>query len=333
MVTTPKDGPERNLADKNLQDKNLQGKAVHEKARAYLFEAGRPLDRARYAYHFEGGSATAVLDALHGEFQNDDGGFGHALEPDIRTAASSVIATTHAFEIFREIHTPGNTPPVQAALDFLLQTFDSEAQVWPMVPPAVEDAPHAPWWTYAETATTFEGFGINPTAAVVAHLLHYVDDIPQHAWAETVLPALVEAVVARIEHKGAGLDLNQMHTVLALRESLGQNQRLRARVESALAQAIPAQVATEPDAWTQYILQPLDVAPTPDAFTRQFLAPELIQRNLDYWLATQQRDGSWPIPWDWSFVDADAWAQAVRDWKGVQIVQRLRTLHAYGQID
>ncbi len=52
-----------------------------EKAKNYLYTYGRPLDQRRFEYHFEGGSQAAVLEALTA-FQNGDGGFGKALEPE-----------------------------------------------------------------------------------------------------------------------------------------------------------------------------------------------------------------------------------------------------------
>lgn len=52
-----------------------------EKARSFIYHNARPLDIARWQYHFEGGSNEAVLTAL-AAYQNEDGGFGHALEAD-----------------------------------------------------------------------------------------------------------------------------------------------------------------------------------------------------------------------------------------------------------
>jgi hypothetical protein len=300
---------------------------MQEAARAYLFAHGRKLDQARYQFFFENGSAEAVLSALEA-YQNDDGGFGHALEPDLRTPASSVIATTHAFEIFHEVHAPGDSLIVQAGVSFLVRAFDAAGQVWPMAPPAVEDGPHAPWWTYDKTPETFEGFRINPTAAVVAHLLRYKGLVSDPAW----LDECARVVVARIVEKGGQLEMNEFFTVLTLRASPSLPDELRGQVAGALAASIPNLVPKDPAAWATYTVQPLEAAPAPDAFGAQHLDPTLIQRNLDYWQETQLEDGSWPIPWNWAFVDEEAWTQAERDWKGVFVVQRMRTLRAYGRI-
>lgn len=52
-----------------------------EKARKFIYKNARPLDLARWQYHFENGSREAVLQALQ-VYQNEDGGYGHGLEPD-----------------------------------------------------------------------------------------------------------------------------------------------------------------------------------------------------------------------------------------------------------
>ena len=50
-------------------------------ARTFIYRNARPLDIVRWQYHFENGSKEEVLTAL-AAYQNADGGFGHALEPD-----------------------------------------------------------------------------------------------------------------------------------------------------------------------------------------------------------------------------------------------------------
>ena len=123
--------------------------AAFQRAMAFVREQGRDLDRSLLTYYFEGGSAANVLAAL-AAYQNDDGGFGHGLEPDLRTAASSVIATTVAFQTFRSLQVPADHPLVRQGIAYLLERYDESRQVWPIIPPEVEDAPHAPWWDYAE---------------------------------------------------------------------------------------------------------------------------------------------------------------------------------------
>lgn len=62
---------------------------VFHKAKRFIYRNARPLDFARWQYHFENGSKEAFLDALS-YYQNNDGGFGHAIEPDAWNPNSSI---------------------------------------------------------------------------------------------------------------------------------------------------------------------------------------------------------------------------------------------------
>lgn len=73
-----------------------------EKAKTFIYRNARPLDLTRWQYHFENGSKQAVLNALS-YYQNEDGGFGHALEADSWNPNSSLIQTWTATEILRKL--------------------------------------------------------------------------------------------------------------------------------------------------------------------------------------------------------------------------------------
>src|ERR1700749_4193841 len=56
-------------------------------AAEFMAAHARVLDRRVFQRLFQGGAPEPVRDAI-AAYWNDDGGFGHALEPDLRTAAS-----------------------------------------------------------------------------------------------------------------------------------------------------------------------------------------------------------------------------------------------------
>ena len=60
------------------------------RARGFIYRNARPLEFARWRYHFENGSAKDVLSVLTA-YQNLDGGFGHGLEADALNPGSSPI--------------------------------------------------------------------------------------------------------------------------------------------------------------------------------------------------------------------------------------------------
>jgi hypothetical protein len=154
-------------------------------AERYLLLNARLIDRLRFAYHFRDGSAASVRAAL-AAYANTDGGFGHALEPDLRGAASQPQPVEVAFRILDETASaaePFAGPLVQAACDYLMSISAADGGV-PFVLPSVRDTPAAPWW---QTPDDPPG-NLNPTAAL-AGLLHkhrvdhpFVEQATEFCW-------------------------------------------------------------------------------------------------------------------------------------------------------
>ena len=64
----------------------------------FLAGRARVLDRRVFQRLFQGGGSAPVRDAI-AAYRNDDGGFGHALEPDCRAAASQPAAVEMALRL------------------------------------------------------------------------------------------------------------------------------------------------------------------------------------------------------------------------------------------
>jgi|GEM_PF-192126 len=294
-------------------------------ARDYLLQQARPLETARYRYHFEGGAAGEVLAAL-AAFQNDDGGFGHALEPDLRTPASSALATSVAFQVLEEVNAPADHPLVLGGLAYLLASYDSAAERWPIIPPAAEAAQRAFWWAADGLEDRFGHFAFNPRAELLGVLWRYAGSI-RVPWLEQ----LTTTIVAELEQRTTPLSDNELLCALRLAATPQLPDALRTRLDVHLRQAATAAVVTTPERWGDYVLRPLEVAPTP-ASPYAALFPEAIQVNLDYLIATQGSDGAWTPTWSWAPLDAAAWAKAEREWRGVLTLAAQRELDAWGRV-
>lgn len=298
-----------------------------DKAKAYLFENGRLLDQRRYEYHFEGGSQAAVLEAL-AAYQNEDGGFGRALEPDLRTMASSAIATSTAFSFLREVGVSARKPPVQLGVQYLLDSYYEEKGVWPIIPPEVEDAPHAWWWSYADSEENFGGFLVNPRAAIAGHLQHY-SSLVRPDFLEKVKSAVLECLNSYTDT----IAVYDFACYQGLAEADGLPEGEKEKIVKKLTQLLQTNLVEDPEKWMgEGGITPLVAAPMPDSALSGTIEDELIQANLDEEIEAQLEDGSWPLGWDWSPIDQAAWNAAERDWKGSIIVNKLRMFRAYGRL-
>src|SRR5215468_8488573 len=70
-------------------------------ATAFIAANARVIDQRRFQRLFQDGPAAPVRDAV-AAYRNEDGGFGHALEPDWRAPGSQPAATAMALRIMDE---------------------------------------------------------------------------------------------------------------------------------------------------------------------------------------------------------------------------------------
>ena len=140
----------------------------------FLLNEACLLERRLFAACFLGAPAVGVVDALRG-YQNQDGGFGQALEPDTRCPASLPIYVETAFQALATVATVDRSMVLRAC-DFLARSA-AEAGAGGAVPlafPIIESFPRAGHWT----EWTYEP-GLNPTAGLVG-LLYQLD--VEHPW-------------------------------------------------------------------------------------------------------------------------------------------------------
>ena len=67
-------------------------------AEQFMLREARLLERRLFAWRFRGGSAGSVTEAVEA-YANEDGGYGNALEPDLRGPSSQPVPLERALEI------------------------------------------------------------------------------------------------------------------------------------------------------------------------------------------------------------------------------------------
>ena len=299
-------------------------------ARRFLTTQARPLEEALFTHRFEGTAVDGVLAEL-AHFQNTDGGFGQALEPDVRTPSSSALASGIGLRMLRELGCSADHVMVRQAVAFLLSTFDEQARVWRVVPPDTNSFPHAPWWHEEDgsLARTFDGFRIIPRALILGSLQHYSSLVPA-SW----LDELTEETVSYIETvevlgEGGGSDLEY---AIGLAETENLPLEYKERLIARIQEAIPAVVVRDVDQWNTYCITPLRIVPSPHALGADLIEDE-VQMHLDYQAEQQSQEGTWDPTWSWGDAFPESWAQAQLEWRGHLTLEALTQLAAFGRID
>jgi len=300
------------------------GRVKQEKAKRFIFEQARPLEISLYAFHFEGGSRDDVLDEL-ARFQNPDGGFAHGFESDLRTPKSTTIATSLGFQILRETGADESCLLVQNGIRFLMQTYDAERKVWPIIVPEVNDHPHAPWWHFGEDRPSrWEEELANPRPEMLGYLHDYRELVP-----ESILSSLTEDVISHLDKLPEAIEMHDLLCYSRLIQTKSLPENARARMLPRLKEAADLTVATDASQLAGYGLKPIVLAPSPDSVFARPLR-DAIEANLDYEITSQGEDGAWAPNWSWP---GDAWQTAEIEWKGVLTLRALLALKNYDRLE
>ncbi len=295
------------------------------KARGFVKTHARELDRCLFEYSFEGGDRDAVLQALR-HYQNVDGGFGQAIEPDFRLPSSSPMATSLALGLLYELEIPSSNPMVQKTIRYLNVAFDAQKRYWPSVCEGVNHFPHAPWWQYDEKSKKVSvETPANPSAELVGYL---------HAWPDLVPGHILErATASSLAYLDSQPDAMEMHDLICLVSmASAMPEALHQPILGKLERSLQAIVARDPQAWASYGPQPLMYVQSP-ASPFAVMLREPLEKNLEYLIETQGSDGSWAPNWTWGGNYPEACEQARRDWQSKLTVDNLRILQAFGRIE
>jgi hypothetical protein len=279
-----------------------------QNAQDFIWRNARLIERYLFTCLYDNGSKEPVLAALRA-YQNEDGGFGNALEPDKRCPSSQPQDIEIALHILDAINAVDD-PMVIHACDYLLTITTPEGGV-PYALPSVNAYPHAPWWTVEDNPPA----SLNPTAAIAGLLLKHGI---QHPWLETASNFCWREIAAT--------STTEFHTLMPAITFLEhatdrtQAEHELQRIASRLAQ--PGIIELDPNA-EGYIQKPLDWAPTPHSFCRRLFDDETIKTHLTALANRQKDDGGWPISWEAISPAVEA------EWRGRFTIEVLRTLDAY----
>ncbi|ADH97804.1 hypothetical protein [Salisediminibacterium selenitireducens] len=312
----------------------MTGKRIHlDQAKRWLVRNGRPLEVMRFRYWFEEGSTEDVMDVLTG-YQNEDGGFGHGIEPDFTCPMSSAIGSWTAARMLFELKTPAAHPVIRKLMDYLIATQNRATGMWQTTFPEISHFPHAPWWSWHEQAQ--EEWQFNPGVELAAYCLYYGggDEAATEAGLLTMRKALKRLMTVNdMDHHELSNFQYALHILQdqfdAVEADTGFSLR---RCEDQLHSLLYQAVETDPLKWGRgYQALPLDVVHSWKDVRNIGFEDGLVEKQIQYWKTTRERDGAWPISWEWGQYP-EAFAIAKRQWQGILIVERFKKLKQLGMI-
>lgn len=291
------------------------------RAEHFVWLTARVLEQRLFAYHFLNGGADPVETALDA-YRNEDGGYGHALEPDLRGPVSQPLHTGHALSVLDAVGRCGGQR-VERVCRYLTSVSTADGAL-PAVRPGQRGYPTAPFIPVVDDPPS----ALLATGPVVG-LLHRNE--VWHAWLfratdfcwqtveslEKSHPYEIEAAVAFLD---SAPDRPRAEAAADRLGRLVREHRL-----AVLDPEHPGEYPVAPGYAPGEHHFPHDFARTPRSLARPWFTDDEMARSLDFLAAAQQEDGGWPVRWR-------KWAPGTAlEARPMVTIDALRTLRAYGR--
>lgn len=291
------------------------------RAERFVWLAARVLEQRLFAHHFRGGGAAPVETALDA-YRNEDGGYGHALEPDLRGPVSQPLHTARALRVLDAVGRCGGRR-AEEVCRYLTSVSTADGAL-AAVRPTQRGYPTAPFVPVVDDPP-----GTLPATGPVVGLLHR--NGVWHAWLfratdfcwqaveslDEPRPCEIEAAVAFLDHAP---DRARAEAAAGRLGRLVRERRLAALAPDD-PDAYPAAAGDAPGGHRF----PHDYARTPGSLARAWFTDEEMTRSLDFLAAEQREDGGWPIR-------PRRWAPGPSlEARSMVTIESLRTLVAHGR--
>ncbi|TVL92667.1 hypothetical protein [Streptomyces sp. SAJ15] len=294
------------------------------RAEHFVWLTARVLEQHRFAYHFLGAAADPVEAALTA-YARDDGGFGHALEPDLRGPVSQPLHVAHALRVLDTIGRCGGRR-AERICRYLTEISTPDGAL-PALHPSLRGYPAAPWIPVLDHPPS----DLLATGPVVG-LLHRND--VWHAWLFRATDFCWSAVTRLAD--GARTHPYEVQAAVAFLDGAPDRPRAESTAER-LGRSVREQglVVLDPDRAEEYPLPegyapgerhfPHDFARAPGSLAHRWFSRGELERSLDHLAAAQRDDGGWPIRWR-------RWAPGTElEWRPIVTIDALLTLRAHGR--
>lgn len=298
----------------------------------WIHRNARPLELSLWQYLFENGSKEAVVSLLM-YYQNDDGGFGHALEADSWNPNSTPYTTSYAINLLKMIDfTDHNHSIMQGIIQYLNSGYHFSDGSWLFTIPSNDKYAHAPWWSYNSELNITESIGV--TAELASFVLRYLpieSDLYQR-----VIP-ITKKLFMNIEktQNFGDIGISGYVTLAQTITELDVDWMNLEKIQPILNQLVYNSIERDIAKWSHYGVRPSNYIKSTDSiYYKQ--NETIVQKELDYLIETRPQDGVWDITWTWfdnnqiypkEFAISENW------WKAYKAIENVVLLESFDRIE
>jgi hypothetical protein len=304
----------------------------YREIKLWIYRNARPIELSLWQYYFENGSKDAVISYLS-FYQNDDGGFGHALEADSWNPNSSPYTTLNAINILMGIKfTDTQHPIMQGIFKFIENAAYCSDNGWYFNIPSNNDYAHAPWWTYNAKANAVEGIGV--TAGIVDFIFRYASEKSEIYQKALAFSDVIINKLEALEHYG---DMGIGGYCILLDSIKGAKLEWRFDCNylvEKLTKLVSDSIERDPSKWVRYSVRPSNYITSPESIFYKD-NEDIVSKELDYLIETRPRKGVWDITWSW-FENNDKYAKefAISEnwWKASKAIEKVNLLKNFNRV-
>lgn len=305
----------------------------YKEIKSWMYRNARPIELAIWQYYFENGSKEAVLSALS-FYQNDDGGFGHALEADSWNPNSSPYTTLKAINILKGIDFKDKQHPIiQGIFKFLESNAYCSENGWFFSIPSNNDYARAPWWTYNMEANAVESIGL--TAEIISFIFMNAD---KNSEIFNKALTLSDIIIGKLntEDKYGEMGVGGYSILLDAIEGAGLTSRFDYKsLTEKIKKHVYDSIERDKSKWVFYSRRPSDYIYSPESIFYKD-NEDIVIKELDYLIDTRLQNGVWNITWSW-FENNEKYAKefsiSENWWKASIAIDKINFLKNFNRLD
>lgn len=299
-------------------------KIEFEQVSRWMHRNARELDLKLWNCLFENGEAIEVADALLA-YQNEDGGFGHGLDPDNWNENSLSYAVSYAIETLDMVgFHDKNHPVIQGICKYLNETGMDN---WNFTVPTNEGYPHASFYNHEETYNKVERIGV--VLSLSTFVIRYMQDTLLYQEVQKSLESWISLIYQ--DKLGDMGPSGYIRLVEAMKEKEIKGFDYE-KLQNRLIEIVNQTMQKDEKQWEQYGYRPSDFIKSKDSIFIEGNM-EAIEKECEYLIRTLPKNDVWPVSWCW-FDNANRYPReetiSLHKAKARKCIERMIFLREFG---
>lgn len=295
----------------------------------WFHKNARELELTIWKYKFENGSKIDVVNALM-YYQNEDGGFGNAVDPDNWNPNSLPYATLFVINILKNIEFFDMHHPIYLGLKKYIDNESNFPKGWTFTVSTNTDYPHATYYNFSEDYNKTESTGI--ILGFSSFILEYYKESILY----TSILELVSSLIEKMQSDKLGdMGPSGYITLIHAMKKANLTGYDYDKLESRLKELVNNSIQHDPRQWLSYGYRPSDYIRSKNSI----FYPDnknIVEEELNFLVNTLPNDDVWSISWSWFDNNKKYPKESMLGehwWKAIKAIERTEFLRNFKRLE